>query len=34
VLGGRAMEIVHDEDHLDRYMVPTEAVVVSGTAPC
>ncbi len=31
VLGGRAMEIVHDESQLDRYMV--EAVVVSGDSP-
>ena len=28
VLGGRAMEIVHDDAQLDRYI--TEAVVVSG----
>ena len=31
VLGGRAMEIVHDLDGLKRYM--TEAVQVSGTSP-
>ena len=31
VLGGRAMEIVHDEAQLARYM--TEAVVVSGKSP-
>ena len=31
VLGGRAMEIVHDEAALKRYM--TEAVRVSGTSP-
>jgi Carbamoylphosphate synthase large subunit (split gene in MJ) len=31
VLGGRAMEIVRDEAHLDRYI--REAVVVSGTSP-
>jgi len=31
VLGGRAMEIVHDIDALRRYM--TEAVHVSGTSP-
>ncbi len=31
VLGGRAMEIVHDEAQLDRYI--TEAVVVSGKSP-
>jgi carbamoyl-phosphate synthase large subunit len=31
VLGGRAMEIVHDEANLLRYM--TEAVRVSGTSP-
>jgi carbamoyl-phosphate synthase large subunit len=31
VLGGRAMEIVHDDTQLDRYM--TEAVVVSGKSP-
>jgi carbamoyl-phosphate synthase large subunit len=31
VLGGRAMEIVHDPAQLDRYM--TEAVVVSGKSP-
>jgi len=31
VLGGRAMEIVHDADRLDRYM--SEAVKVSGEAP-
>jgi carbamoyl-phosphate synthase large subunit len=31
VLGGRAMEIVRDEPHLDRYI--TEAVVVSGDSP-
>jgi carbamoyl-phosphate synthase large subunit len=31
VLGGRAMEIVHDETQLARYM--TEAVVVSGKSP-
>ena len=31
VLGGRAMEIVHDDTALDRYM--REAVVVSGTSP-
>ncbi|HSM43103.1 MAG TPA: carbamoyl-phosphate synthase large subunit, partial [Afifellaceae bacterium] len=31
VLGGRAMEIVHDDAQLDRYM--TQAVVVSGTNP-
>ncbi|MBC8338039.1 MAG: carbamoyl-phosphate synthase large subunit [Rhodospirillales bacterium] len=31
VLGGRAMEIVHDMDGLRRYM--TEAVHVSGTSP-
>jgi carbamoyl-phosphate synthase large subunit len=31
VLGGRAMEIVHDPRQLARYM--TDAVVVSGTSP-
>jgi carbamoyl-phosphate synthase large subunit len=31
VLGGRAMEIVHDPTQLERYM--TEAVVVSGRSP-
>jgi len=31
VLGGRAMEIVRDEAHLDRYIA--SAVVVSGTSP-
>ena len=31
VLGGRAMEIVHDQRQLARYM--TDAVVVSGTSP-
>ncbi len=31
VLGGRAMEIVHDATQLERYM--TEAVVVSGKSP-
>ena len=31
VLGGRAMEIVRDMDHLNRYI--REAVVVSGTSP-
>jgi len=31
VLGGRAMEIVHDEVQLDRYIA--EAVVVSGKSP-
>jgi len=31
VLGGRAMEIVHDQPQLDRYI--TEAVVVSGDSP-
>jgi carbamoyl-phosphate synthase large subunit len=31
VLGGRAMEIVHDATRLDRYM--KEAVVVSGKSP-
>jgi carbamoyl-phosphate synthase large subunit len=31
VLGGRAMEIVRDEAHLDRYI--REAVVVSGDSP-
>ena len=31
VLGGRAMEIVHDMESLDRYI--TEAVQVSGTSP-
>ena len=31
VLGGRAMEIVHDAERLDRYM--REAVKVSGDAP-
>jgi carbamoyl-phosphate synthase large subunit len=31
VLGGRAMEIVRDDAHLDRYI--TEAVTVSGTSP-
>jgi carbamoyl-phosphate synthase large subunit len=31
VLGGRAMEIVHDGTQLDRYM--REAVVVSGSSP-
>ena len=31
VLGGRAMEIVRDEAHLERYI--REAVVVSGTSP-
>jgi carbamoyl-phosphate synthase large subunit len=31
VLGGRAMEIVHDEAQLDRYI--SEAVVVSGKSP-
>jgi carbamoyl-phosphate synthase large subunit len=31
VLGGRAMEIVHDEAQLDRYIA--EAVVVSGKSP-
>ncbi|GBF27525.1 carbamoyl-phosphate synthase large chain [bacterium MnTg02] len=31
VLGGRAMEIVHDQPQLDRYIA--EAVVVSGTSP-
>ncbi len=31
VLGGRAMEIVHDDGHLARYI--TEAVVVSGKSP-
>ncbi len=31
VLGGRAMEIVRDEEQLDRYI--TEAVVVSGDSP-
>ncbi len=31
VLGGRAMEIVHDEPQLDRYIA--EAVVVSGKSP-
>jgi carbamoyl-phosphate synthase large subunit len=31
VLGGRAMEIVRDEDHLRRYI--REAVVVSGDSP-
>lgn len=31
VLGGRAMEIVRDTGHLERYI--TEAVVVSGSSP-
>ncbi|PWE33344.1 carbamoyl phosphate synthase large subunit [Maritimibacter sp. 55A14] len=31
VLGGRAMEIVRDDEHLDRYM--KEAVIVSGDSP-
>jgi carbamoyl-phosphate synthase large subunit len=31
VLGGRAMEIVRDMDHLERYI--SEAVVVSGDSP-
>jgi carbamoyl-phosphate synthase large subunit len=31
VLGGRAMEIVHDDAQLDRYMA--QAVVVSGKSP-
>ncbi|MEM7241433.1 MAG: carbamoyl-phosphate synthase large subunit [Pseudomonadota bacterium] len=31
VLGGRAMEIVRDDDHLKRYI--SEAVVVSGDSP-
>ena len=31
VLGGRAMEIVHDEAQLDRYI--SEAVIVSGDSP-
>ena len=31
VLGGRAMEIVQDDAHLDRYI--RQAVVVSGTTP-
>ncbi|MGE0585628.1 MAG: carbamoyl-phosphate synthase large subunit [Flavobacteriaceae bacterium] len=31
VLGGRAMEIVRDGDHLERYI--SEAVVVSGKSP-
>ncbi|NBT39084.1 MAG: carbamoyl-phosphate synthase large subunit [Alphaproteobacteria bacterium] len=31
VLGGRAMEIVRDEEHLHRYI--DEAVVVSGSSP-
>ncbi len=31
VLGGRAMEIVRDQNHLERYI--TEAVVVSGKSP-
>ncbi len=31
VLGGRAMEIVHDTSQLDRYIA--EAVIVSGTSP-
>ncbi|RMF10584.1 MAG: ATP-grasp domain-containing protein, partial [Alphaproteobacteria bacterium] len=31
VLGGRAMEIVHDEAQLDRYI--SQAVVVSGDSP-
>ncbi len=31
VLGGRAMEIIHDAGNLDRYM--REAVKVSGTSP-
>ncbi|HMM15621.1 MAG TPA: carbamoyl-phosphate synthase large subunit, partial [Parvibaculum sp.] len=31
VLGGRAMEIVRDANHLERYI--TEAVVVSGKSP-
>ena len=31
VLGGRAMEIVHDPVQLDRYI--TEAVIVSGSSP-
>ncbi len=31
VLGGRAMEIVRDDAHLERYI--NEAVVVSGTSP-
>jgi carbamoyl-phosphate synthase large subunit len=31
VLGGRAMEIVHDHSQLDRYI--SEAVVVSGDSP-
>jgi carbamoyl-phosphate synthase large subunit len=31
VLGGRAMEIVHDATQLERYM--TEAVIVSGKSP-
>jgi carbamoyl-phosphate synthase large subunit len=31
VLGGRAMEIVHDQPQLDRYI--SEAVVVSGDSP-
>ncbi|MDA5194977.1 carbamoyl-phosphate synthase large subunit [Govanella unica] len=31
VLGGRAMEIVHDNTNLERYM--TEAVTVSGDSP-
>jgi len=31
VLGGRAMEIVHDDAQLDTYI--SEAVVVSGTSP-
>jgi carbamoyl-phosphate synthase large subunit len=31
VLGGRAMEIVRDDDHLARYI--RDAVVVSGTSP-
>ena len=32
VLGGRAMEIVHDSEGLHRYI--RRAVVVSGTSPC
>ena len=31
VLGGRAMEIVHNEDELKKYF--KEAVVVSGKSP-
>ena len=31
VLGGRAMEIVHDREGLERYI--NEAVVVSGNSP-